>query len=112
MHILSKPSMSLLPIVVFAAMLSGCRSTSVGPGVSENITLVYSVKTSSHISLRLVNSYNTTVATLIDTVQQAGSYRFTWNTGGYPPGIYFYYFSEVNPSGDTSFTSVRRIIVG
>lgn len=76
------------------------------------MTIVYAVIKPSHVTVRIVNSYNTTVATLVDTTQQEGSYRLTWNTEKYPAGVYFYYFSEVSTAGDTTMQAVTRFLIG
>lgn len=76
------------------------------------MTIEYRVTTPSHVTLRIANSYNTTVATLVDTTQAEGTYTVDWNTAKYPAGVYFYYLSEVSEVGDTTLEAVKRFVMG
>ncbi|NOZ60498.1 MAG: T9SS type A sorting domain-containing protein [Calditrichaeota bacterium] len=50
----------------------------------------FALPTRSHVKLSVYNALGQKVATLVEGMRQAGSYRATWNAQNMPSGIYFY----------------------
>lgn len=94
-----------------AALLSGCGSSPVSPLRPQDVVVNYVIPSASHVTIRIVNSYNTTVATLVDTTESAGLYSVTWNTAGYHGGIYFYYLSAIPVDGGKSLSAVKELVI-
>jgi PBP1b-binding outer membrane lipoprotein LpoB len=76
-----------LAIVALIFFFAGCRSTI----LQDPSTLIqYSLQQTAHVRLAIENSYNTVVATPVDTIQQAGIHAVSLDMGVFPEGIYFY----------------------
>ncbi len=53
-------------------------------------TIVYSIPSSEMVTLRVYNILGQEVATLVDKVQQSGTYMYTFDSAQLPSGIYLY----------------------
>lgn len=102
---------AILAVMVLTMLLSGCRSSPVSPVTAGGTVIRYSIPSTSHVNFSVKDSYNTTVATLVDSVESAGVYSVTWNTVGYPAGIYFYYLSVTPLDGGKGESLVKEVAI-
>ncbi len=99
-----------LAITALAMLLSGCRSSPVSP-ITGDILIKYVIPSTSHVTLKIENSYNTTVATLVDSTENAGVYSVTWNTSGFLAGLYTYYLNVDPLGGGKSESLVKEVVI-
>lgn len=101
-----------ITIVLAMMLLSSCRSSPVEPvGNGPTLMVNYRIETRSYVMLRVENNYNTTVATLVDTVENPGNYAVQWNYQGFPPGVYFYFLDVSPENGEPTITIVRKFVL-
>lgn len=87
-----KTILVLVPILFY-----GCSNPlDVGDGVPLSTIITYNLPADSHVKLWVENSYKTSVATLVDEVQQAGFHNVTFNAvdsngNNLPEGLYTYH---------------------
>jgi hypothetical protein len=55
-------------------------------------TIQYSLDQQVRVSLVVYDMLGRPVATLVEQVQQAGSYQVVWSAADLPSGTYFYHF--------------------
>lgn len=96
---------------VITMFLSGCRSSPVSPSSGTDMNVSYNIPNRSHVTLTVSNSYHTIMSTLVDTTENAGSYRITWSTAAYPSGVYFYRFIAIPESGGAVMDISKKFIV-
>ena len=53
-------------------------------------TINYQLPITSHVDLSVYNLSGQKIATLVNDIHQAGSYKIGWNAKGYSSGIYYY----------------------
>lgn len=104
--------LSLAIAALLTTMLVGCRSSPVEPGSQTTMHVSYSIPNTSHVTIRIVNSYNTIVSTLVDSTQSRGVYSISWDTADYPSGVYFYYFSIVPEGNGAPVNRVTKFVIG
>lgn len=96
-------------IIFTFSLLSGCSNTlDTGGDESFSTRISYTVQSNSHVKLWIENSYKTTVATLVDEVQQAGYHEAGFNAvdargNNLPEGIYKYRLKTENMSVSRNF---------
>lgn len=91
-------------LIVFALLLPGCRSSILE---DPSLSIQFSVVQSSHVLLTVENSYNTVIATLVDTDLPPGSHQVTLNPANLQSGIYFYTL-ECRGINNTSYSKVTK----
>jgi len=74
-------------------------------------TINYDVPKTSVVTLKIYDVLGRVVATLVDGVQEASSYRIQWNASNMASGVYFYRISARSQDGSTNFTSVRKLVL-
>ena len=72
---------------------------------SSSTIIYYSLPESSQVSLRIYNAAGQEIVTLVNELQQAGSYEVTFNANDLPGGIYFYSITA------NDFVSVKKMMV-
>lgn len=97
-------------LLLVSVLMAGCSNT-VGTDDAEvrSTGISYQVPQAGYVKLWIENSYKTTVATLVDEHQSAGSYTVQFvaaeaNGVHLPPGIYSYHFR-------TDTVSLSRILI-
>lgn len=98
-------------VAVITMVLSGCRSSPVSPSSVATMTVRYGIPSESHVTLSVINSYNTRIATLVDTTENQGIYSVSWSTSAYPAGIYFYTFIAAPVGGGTTLNDTKKFII-
>lgn len=98
-------------VAVITMFLSGCRSSPVSPSSTATMTVRYGIPSQSHVTLRVINSYNTRIATLVDTTENQGNYSVSWSTAAYPAGIYFYTLIAAPVGGGTTLNLTKKFII-
>ncbi len=58
--------------------------------VSASATIEYTLDVPAKVSLSIFNHLGQPIETLVNQQQVRGQHQVTWNTTGYPTGIYFY----------------------
>lgn len=101
---------TVLAVTALAILFAGCRSSPVSP-ITQDISIRYAIHSTSHVTLKIENSYSTTVAMLVDSTENAGVYSVTWNTAGCPTGLYTYYLNVVPLGGGQSESLVKEIVI-
>ena len=74
-------------------------------------TIQYDLPKASHVTLRVYDVLGREVATLVDGIQAASSYRLQWNATAYASGVYFYRIQAQSQDGSKSFTSVKKLLL-
>jgi hypothetical protein len=65
----------------------------------------------SSVKVWVENSYNTTMAVLVDTVQAAGYYQVVFPASGWPSGVYFAVINATPLSGGTPIIVERYMLI-
>lgn len=92
-------AMCLLMIV-----LSGCKSSILD---DPSTSISFSVPQQAHVTLRVENSYNTVMATLVDQVMSPGAYSTSFREDNLAEGVYFYTL-EIKGTGNSSYSTQER----
>lgn len=77
----------LLFLVLISLASIQCNSSILD---DPSTVISYSIPEPSHVKLTIENSYNTTIATLVDQDRAAGPYQISYSTSNLLEGIYFY----------------------
>ena len=67
--------------------------------------IVYQLKESGKVTLKVYNILGREIKTLVNTYQEAGTHRLTFDATGFPSGVYFYRI-RVN-----DFDNVRKMAI-
>jgi PBP1b-binding outer membrane lipoprotein LpoB len=97
-----------LSVIVLTFLVIGCNSSIVD---DPTTTIKYSVPELSHVKLYVENSYDTIIATLVDTVQQAGNYQVSFEINNLAEGIYFYTLKMTGESGKKYDMTKQMILI-
>jgi len=65
----------------------------------------YSIKTAGEVTLKVYDMLGTEVASLVNEIQEAGTYSVEFNAGNLPSGIYFYTLTSGN------FVDTKKLIL-
>jgi hypothetical protein len=96
-----------LAFIVLTYLAVGCNSSI----VDDPTTIIkYSVPERSQVKLYVENSYDTIIATLVDTVQEAGNYQASFDANNLAEGIYFYTLKMTGESGK-KYDMTKQIIL-
>lgn len=94
---------------IFILLLAfGCNSSILD---DPSTTISFSIPEPSHVKLTIENSYNTTVAELIDQDMSAGSHIIQFNASNLAEGIYFYNLEITGKSGNVLETNKRMLLI-
>jgi len=64
------------------------------------------------VTLKVYDLLGREVATVVNDIQPAGTYRVTWDAGGFASGVYFYRIDAVSTADRAnSFTSVKKMLL-
>ncbi|MGE5350531.1 MAG: hypothetical protein ACM3P0_00500 [Acidobacteriota bacterium] len=77
----------IFPLLLLVLAFAGCKSSILD---DPSTTIQFSIPERSQVKLTVQNSYNTTVATLVNDVKAVGVYQSILEMDGLPEGIYFY----------------------
>ena len=95
-------------IALITALFGGCRSSI----VDDPTTMIqYSIRDDSHVKLTVENSYDTVVATLVDTVQRSGNYTVKLDLSHLPEGMYFYTLQARGVSTSWNYSSTKMFLL-
>ena len=64
----------------------GCNSSILD---DPSTSIQYKVEETSHVTIILLNSYDTEITTLVDSTQPAGNYQVSFDSSNLVAGIYF-----------------------
>lgn len=76
---------------------------------NPSTTVVYDLPVDAKVNLVVFNSLGEEVATLVNNVQSAGSYKVEWNAKNMTSGIYFYRINV--EAGERSFVQTNKMIL-
>lgn len=100
--------MKLLSIIVVLIFLfAGCNSSILD---DPSTVINYSLVQRSWVKITVENNYNTVVATLVDTIKNAGYYSANYNSSSLAEGVY-YYNLEIKGVQGGSETKITRIML-
>jgi len=71
----------------------------------------YNIPAKSHVNITIFDMLGREVATLVDEVQAASSYRVDWNARGMSSGMYFYRILARSQDGSGSFSATKKLIL-
>lgn len=98
----------IFPLLLLVLAFAGCKSSILD---DPSTTIPYTIPERSHVKLTVDNSYNTTVATLVDTVQFAGAYQARLDMQ-LPEGLYFFTLEAKGlESGNYSKQTIHSLLV-
>ena len=72
---------------------------------NPSTTIRFAIPKESFTSLEIFNALGEKISTLVSETLSEGTYRYSWNSVGFPSGIYFYKLS----SG--TFTEIKKMIL-
>jgi len=74
---------------------------------NPSTTIEFSLSHSGPVTVKVFNLLGEEVATLVNEVRPAGTYRIGWNAGGLPSGVYFYRLQASNLTEAKKLTLLR-----
>jgi hypothetical protein len=77
---------------------------------NPSTTLEYSIPKASNVKVTVYNILGEVVDLLVNSYQQAGNYKVTWNAGKISSGVYFYELKAVSSSGE-EFTQMKKMVM-
>ena len=72
---------------------------------NPSTTIMYSLKTQSHVKLNITNVLGETVLIAIDEMKDAGAHEYSFNASNFSSGIYFYQLSADN------FREIKKMVL-
>ena len=94
--------------VLWGLLFVGCKSSI----LDDPTTIIrFQVAEPSHVKLTIENSYNTIVATLVDSNLQAGYHSAAWDAAGTPSGVYFYNLECTGTQSTYYFQETRHMLL-
>jgi hypothetical protein len=93
----------------FSLIISfGCNSSILD---DPSIIINYKVEETSHVKIVLLNSYDTEIAILVDTIQPAGNHQVSFGINDLAEGIYFYTLELRGESGSNSKSTKQMLLI-
>lgn len=86
----------------------GCNSSILD---DPAIVINYKVEETSHVKIVLLNSYDTEIAILVDTIEPAGNHQVSFRINDLAEGIYFYTLELRGESGSYSKSTKHLLII-
>jgi hypothetical protein len=77
---------------------------------NPSTTISYDIPKNSQVSVKVYDVLGRLVATLVDGVQPASSYRVEWNPSGLSSGVYFYRIQAQGLDGSGNFVAVKKLV--
>jgi hypothetical protein len=77
---------------------------------NPSTTIGYDIPKNSQVSVKVYDVLGRLVATLVDGVQSASSYRVEWNPSGLSSGVYFYRIQAQSLDGSGNFVAVKKLV--
>jgi hypothetical protein len=78
---------------------------------NPSTTIQYDIPNAAHVTLRIYDVLGRLVATLVDGVQAASSYKVEWNATAFASGVYFYRIEARAQDGSKNFASVKKLLL-
>ncbi|MBU1095931.1 MAG: T9SS type A sorting domain-containing protein [Bacteroidetes bacterium] len=75
---------------------------------NPSTTISYAIPTDGKVNVIVYNAIGQIVATLVNQVQEAGSYKYEWNAGQLSSGIYFY---KISVEGAKNFVQTKKMLL-
>ncbi len=97
----------LIAYFLIAFLLAGCRSSILD---DPAVILNYSLPERAHVTLTVENSYNTTIAVLVDADQDPGNYTVPFSLPNLLEGVYFYTLECKGINSNYYFKSTKNVI--
>ncbi len=94
--------------IIVLIILVGCESSNL---VDPAIAINYEIEKRSHIKIVFENSYNTVIATIVDTVQDAGRYSIGYSVNDLAEGVYFYTIEAKGIGNDYYLKKTERVLM-
>lgn len=91
-----------LPILII-----GCNSSILD---DPSTVIPFSLPEPSHVKVTVENSYNTTIAVLVDADLPTGTYNANFDMSNIAEGIYFYVI-EIKPENGTETKTVKKMLL-
>jgi len=71
----------------------------------------YNIPMKAHVNITIFDVLGRAVATLVDEVQAASSYKVDWNATGMSSGMYFYRIHARSQDGSGDFTATKKLLL-
>jgi len=97
-----------LLFIFYLFILFGCNSSIVD---DPSTSIRYKVEETSHVTIILLNSYDTEIATLVDEQQPAGNHEVSFGINDLAEGIYFYTLELRGESGSYSKSTKHLLLI-
>ena len=78
---------------------------------NPSTTINYALKENSDVKIVVYSLIGEKITTLVDKVQNAGTYDMVWNASHLPSGIYIYIMTAESRISDQSFQNVKKMIL-
>ena len=99
---------SLLVSILLLLVFTGCNSSILD---DPSIRITYSLDEDSQVKLTIQNSYETIIATLVDTIQSAGTYLVSFDANDLAEGVYFYTIEARNIESNLYFKDTKYLLL-
>jgi hypothetical protein len=76
---------------------------------NPSTTISYDLPSTGTVRLAVYNILGQEVSTLVNQIQNAGSYKVVWNASGAASGVYFYRITV--DAGAHNYTQINRMIL-
>ena len=86
----------------------GCKSSILD---DPTTSIHYSLAEESYVKLTIENSYNTTVATLVDGVRSAGAHMVNFDSSNLAEGVYFYTIEAKGTNDNSYYKIVKQMLL-
>ena len=94
--------------ILFLFVLFGCNSSIVD---DPSTSIRYKIEETSHVTIILLNSFDTEIATLVDEEKTPGTYEVSFSNNNLAEGIYFYTLELRGESGSYSKTTKQMLLI-
>jgi len=89
-------------------IIFGCNSSILE---DPSVTISYKLTEESYVNIFVENSYDTIIATLVDSTQPAGTHQVSFDVTNLAEGIYFYTIEIIGNSGSYSKSTKHMLLI-
>ncbi len=71
----------------------------------------YSLPSESRVKIEIYNVLGKEIEIIVDKIQNAGSYKITWDANEFSSGVYFYRIFAITLNGKNKYTATKKMLL-